>query len=691
MKNQLLGRISFLFFYFVFVTNYLFASLENIFSIQQIQDSKFNFIAIKENTDVFVKKNGSRWKKTSKILDIPINSQLNTEAYSFQNISYCSNQCATHSDELLFTFKYRGIYSSFDYANSWQKTKYALRREVDFDPKAERKVMAISNQHKFIIHKHDLLMVKNNGDIIKLNHNLKSSEYFTAVAFHNNNIYLGSSVNGLYKANYSDPNKILTFHSFSAGLPFIPHSKNINFYEDIEAIHVTDNGDIWIGTGLSNGLFVKYNNSNSFVPVTLVKDFSIESIYSISSSNNGSIIWVSSSEGLFILNKLVKNNLVTYSISFFVVDNIFNSVPSKINFVFIQDQRNKNLFAWFKKSSKDIISYKKNKIKKADHKYLLYSSGFNWSEKFIKIKKMLKGDIYNGIVIDVKDDNGYIRYNSEIEFGKNIKSIRPLYNLDDLVKYLHNSSKYIVARIVIFKDPVLYNISGYPILDKQTNEPWVGTPGERWLDPYNDNLSKKYYIPLVQELEKKGVDEIQLDYIRFPSDGNIWNTKYSSKPSNTIYQSEGLENFLFKIREATNLPISLDIYGYNGLYKAPGLIGQDVEVYGYHADIIAPMLYSSHFGDWYMSDGVKENRVYNLLNICAKKYNYLAKNNYIVRPWLQVFDMKTGIWGYGNRYISDQVKATKENGTNGFMFWGNINQMQKGEEALNEASISLTK
>ena len=687
-KNLLLVLIkSFVFVYFSIVS--ILYSIEYRISHKDISFKSISQLSISTDNIVSFKKGTSGWKKISKIEKVTKNAQLENDAYSLDKISYYE-QKAIHPEatetkkELLFSFKYKGIYSSLDFGKSWSKENYTLKREVFFDDKAERRITSIGNNHQFLLHKHDILFIKEDGSVIRLKHNLKSSEYLTAIAYHQNTIYVGSSVNGLYKANYKNETETLIFHSFSEGLPFIPHSKNVNFYEDIQTIHITEDNDIWVGNSLGSGVFVRYANSSLFEKIDL-GNYPLNNIYQISSSNHHKIIWISSSDGLFVLEG--KDSL--YSITYHSIEALIQKAPKKTAILLLKENT-KSLLAWFKIGKETTtISFKKERIEKADNRRLFYTSGFNWSQKKPKINSMLEGDIYNGIVLDIKDDTGYIQYATQIPFAKEIHSIRSLYNIKEIIHKVHEKSKWFVARIVIFKDPILYNIPGFAILNKETNTPWIGTPSERWIDPYNPILATKYYIPLIQELQELGVDEIQLDYIRFPSDGPVWNTKFSHKPSPSIYPSEGLENFLFQIRNSTHLPISLDIYGYNGLYKAPGLIGQDVEVYGYHADIIAPMLYSSHFGDWYMSDGIKEDRAYNLLALCAKRYQYFAHNNYLVRPWLQAFDMKTGIWGYGEDYIVDQVRGILKHKSHGFMFWGNINQMLMAEKAIKKENLPL--
>ncbi|MCS6972230.1 MAG: putative glycoside hydrolase, partial [Leptospiraceae bacterium] len=162
--------------------------------------------------------------------------------------------------------------------------------------------------------------------------------------------------------------------------------------------------------------------------------------------------------------------------------------------------------------------------------------------------------------------------------------------------------------------------------------------------------------------------------IRFPSDGPIARCRFRHKTSE-LYHSEALENFLSALRQATPLPLGADIYGYNGMYRVPGAIGQDLEVYGRILDIISPMHYSSHFGDDFMREYPRDERAYRLLYLALARGSFFAQGRFILRPYLQAFPMKNGIWGYGKKYFTDQIRGAADGGGDGFMFWGQLDHM----------------
>ena len=621
--------------------------------------------------------------------NIETNKTIREEEYSPNKIMISSPNLSYDKFVFLIALQHRGLYSlklktelskkNDMSSRRWVKEKGLLKRRVSFDSKATREVTGIDPRGKFLTHKHDILYRKKDGKWYTLLHNLSRSTYFTSVYSTKHYLYIGTSTNGLYRAKLKPQNLIqnikINFKRFSAGLFFIPHSKNIRFYEEIQSIHETRQGALFVGTSIQGRLYVKPLKAHRFRQIQIPFDWgAMLDLVEITSSVSGKKLWISTSHGLLVLTKQ-GNSYITQLIA---KDKIFASGQyENIKILFCQSRKNPSLFFWLKAKSSLLEKKKQQRINKAKGKRLFYSSSVDWNKKKSLIKNFFQKKFYNGIVVDVKDDQGYIRYNSKVNFVKKTGALRPRFNLQKLIHLAHSYNQWIVARIVVFKDAVLFKIPGYAIRDKRTRRPWVGKPRERWIDPFNQNLAQNYYIPLIQELETMNVDEVQLDYIRLPSDGAVWNATFLHQKGEDIYHSEALESFLYAIRKATSLPIALDIYGYSGLYRAPGVIGQDIEAYGRHADIISPMLYSSHFGNEYMRKFPKSERTFRLIYHSIIRAKHLANNKFLVRPWLQGFAMKTSIWGYGKKYFQDQMEGIRKGGMQGFMFWGSIQDMQR--------------
>lgn len=281
---------------------------------------------------------------------------------------------------------------------------------------------------------------------------------------------------------------------------------------------------------------------------------------------------------------------------------------------------------------------------------------------------------FNAVVIDYKDDMGRLLAGSNLPEAIELNNSRKRGPIRKLVSQLKKKGIYTIARIVVFKDPTYfrYHNGKYAIKDRITGGPWMGNGDERWVNPFSVEV-QNYNIRVAREAVENGFDEIQFDYIRFPTDGPIWRTGFDDRELD-IYRSEALENFLRKARIALPVPITADIYGYNGIYRAGGTMGQDFIDMGEFLDGISPMHYSSHFGSAYLAEIGKENRTYALLRVGSHRPTYQGKGRFIVRPWLQAFKMFIHRWGWGEGYMADQILGTLDGGGDGFLWWGPIKE-----------------
>ncbi len=596
------------------------------------------------------------------------------ETAGFAADTYVTAATASGSRLLIGTSN-RGVLESNDGGKTWvqqsvQKVPMAL------DTANQRRVYAFDNRAQFLTHKHEILLRSGAAaplwQPVKIN--LRRAVIFTAIHRGKSNLYLGTSVNGLEVAPLGDAALeaaitgkkplALKFTSANAGLPGKPHDKSHFLYEEVQAVYEMQAGDLIVATGPRPALYRRKPGEKRFQRIVIEKlDENFDDCTSVSAVSDENAV-LSCRRGIW--SGSLKNPQWTFTPHSALVSDI--AAYGAYAFT----ARDGNLIT-YRAHRSFLTAEKKARMQNAANQRLLYTSGFNWNKRQAAVLKELQTDFWTGLVIDVKDDNGILRYDSEVPVAKAIGAVRPLYKLADVVEKVHAIGKRVVVRLVVFKDPKLFEREGYAIRDAGGGK-WVGVPGERWIDPYNPNLLSEYYVPLVKELTARGVDEIQLDYIRFPSDGAVGRCRYSHKTTD-YYASEALENFLVGVRGATHLPIGADIYGYNGMYRVPGAIGQDLEVYGRVLDVISPMHYSSHFGDEYMREYPQSERAYQLLLLALSRGVYYAQGEFVMRPWIQAFPMKNSLWGYGKKYFADQIKGSADGGGDGFMFWGKFEHM----------------
>ena len=226
-----------------------------------------------------------------------------------------------------------------------------------------------------------------------------------------------------------------------------------------------------------------------------------------------------------------------------------------------------------------------------------------------KFRKIIKDNNLNSLVIDMKDDYGLLRYDTKDPFVQSkAKITQYAVDLDHFISEFKKDNVYLIARIVTFKDRNLAKIGNgkYAVWNYKTNQPWLGikeyekivneetgeeTRGEpiawydeNWVDPYCQEVWE-YNVAIAKELIARGFDEIQFDYIRFPTDGyNLASATYRWK-SQGMDKESALVSFLRYARQNIDAPIGIDIYGANGWYRTGTRTGQDVELMAEYADV----------------------------------------------------------------------------------------------------------
>lgn len=310
---------------------------------------------------------------------------------------------------------------------------------------------------------------------------------------------------------------------------------------------------------------------------------------------------------------------------------------------------------------------------------------------FEKFKKLILDNKLNSLVIDMKDDYGLMRFDAQdpLLTQKGVVSKYAL-DLDEFVKTFKEANIYLIARIVVFKDRNLsnYNNGQYAVWDKKYNRPWQGISGtetledgttqtryydEHWVDPFCPEVWE-YNVAIAKELIARGFDEIQFDYIRFPTDGqNMYNASYRWQ-SQGMDKEGALRSFLSYARENIDAPIGIDIYGANGWYRSGTRTGQDVETLAQYVDVICPMFYPSHFEHKFMNYYPNEERPYRIYYYGTYRNTVIARDRVVVRPWVQAFFLNVPYdrQFYDKEYVLKEVFGVRDSVDRGYMFWNNV-------------------
>jgi hypothetical protein len=298
----------------------------------------------------------------------------------------------------------------------------------------------------------------------------------------------------------------------------------------------------------------------------------------------------------------------------------------------------------------------------------------------------------NALVIDVKDFSGYVNYNTELKLPKKYKAVElRIPKLNQLIKRLHDEGIYVIGRISVFQDQRLALARpDLALYSSSTGAVWKDYKDLMWLDAASPEVWD-YNVAIAEEILNRGFDEVNFDYIRFASDGDLDDIRYPFWDEKTL-QTEVIRDFFRYVRE--RLPaakISADLFGLVTVTQNGMGIGQYLEFALPYFDAIAPMVYPSHYFRGFIGyknpaehpyEVVKyslETAAGRIKNYESKIKNGLASSTPIakLRPWLQDFDLGAD---YDAAKIQAQIQAVSDvassspNLFDGWMLWnaGNI-------------------
>jgi len=279
----------------------------------------------------------------------------------------------------------------------------------------------------------------------------------------------------------------------------------------------------------------------------------------------------------------------------------------------------------------------------------------------------------NALVIDVKETDGRLYYATDLETAAEVGAVResPVFDLEEFLPMLKERGIYTIARMVVMKD----NTSAVArpelaVRNSATGEAWRDNIGGAWLDPSAPGVAE-YVASIAGDLAAKGFDEVQLDYIRFYSDGP-YDVADTNLPNTQSFRLPAIGRVLRVVSEeldATRTFLGADVFPISFIVPDDQGIGQRPEVIMPYVDYFCPMVYPSHYGPGVFGFPVPNEHPYEVIDETLQIMNEQKEGMpVVIRPWIQDF-------GYGAfpPYTAAQVEAefaaAADNGAQGWMIW----------------------
>jgi hypothetical protein len=307
----------------------------------------------------------------------------------------------------------------------------------------------------------------------------------------------------------------------------------------------------------------------------------------------------------------------------------------------------------------------------------------------------------NAIVVDVKDYTGTIAYSSttvklpNLPVGRNALLAQKwrggceIYDLPRFIQELHDKGIYAIARITVFQDP-LYAVNNPSAAVKKKSNPdaiWKDNKGLAYIDP-GATQYWDYIADIAEEVYDIGFDELNFDYVRFPSDGDLSDIIYpfsEGQPKDEVLRSFFL--YLRKSLASTTAPLSIDLFGLTTSAEGDLGIGQKLEDALAYFDYVSPMVYPSHFAydfNGYPKPAMKPYEVVKYsMDQAVIKALAASSTPEKLRPWLQAFDLGAV---YTPAMVRAEIQATYDSGLTSWMLWNAGNIYDK--EALMPVNMS---
>lgn len=320
-----------------------------------------------------------------------------------------------------------------------------------------------------------------------------------------------------------------------------------------------------------------------------------------------------------------------------------------------------------------------------------------------KLVALIDDTELNSVIIDIKDFTGKISFTTDNEvLAHSVSDDCGARDMKAFIKMLHDKNIYVIGRITVFQDPYYTSIHPEHAVKKASDgSVWKDHKGLSFIDvgarPYWD-----YVVELAKESYRIGFDEINFDYIRFPSDGNMKDIAFTHSVGKT--KPEALEEFFAYLYEELKDPVdgfdermvtSADLFGMTTTNTDDLNIGQVLERALPYFDYIMPMVYPSHYPSGFnniakpaampyeiikisMGDGVRRVEAMQAsLSSTATSTEMVALreqakkghgniNKLQLRPWLQDFDLGAT---YTPDMVRAQMQATYDVGLTSWALW----------------------
>lgn len=322
------------------------------------------------------------------------------------------------------------------------------------------------------------------------------------------------------------------------------------------------------------------------------------------------------------------------------------------------------------------------------------------TDELYRILDSAAGTQINTVVIDLKDDEGRMTCRMDTPLVTEIDACRPyIKDIEGLISSLKERGLYVIARIVAFRDPYLAEKRPEWALATEDGSLYRDRQGMAWANPYKKEVWD-YLAEIGAAAAGLGFDEVQFDYIRFPTDGNVKSVVFCEDGEDIRQKTDVITEFVryeYEQLAPLGLFVSADVFGtIIGSDIDAETVGQIYTEMAKHLDYICPMIYPSHYGDGNFGIEHPDTEPYRTILAALEQSREVLNeaqqtdreaHQAVVRPWLQDFTASylANYIPYGDDEVAAQIQAVTDAGYDEWMLWSAANRYHFGGVPEKEA------
>lgn len=263
----------------------------------------------------------------------------------------------------------------------------------------------------------------------------------------------------------------------------------------------------------------------------------------------------------------------------------------------------------------------------------------------------------NALVFDSKQEGGVVLYDTGVADAHEMGAVNVFYDPAERIVQAHEHGLYTITRIVTFEDA--RRASAFP------EEALTGP----WLDPASPG-ARGYVLALAEEACGLGFDEIQFDYVRYPS-----GLAAEVSGQRDLTQSERLAAVSGFLQQARDLlhpmgcAVSAAVFGIVASSSDDQGIGQRPEEVSAQVDVLSPMIYPSHYSPGWLGFDDPNDHPYDVTADGIDDAGARLVEGARLRPYLQAF------W-WTNQQIRRSIQAAEDAAT-GWILWNILSNFDR--------------